>query len=317
MACGRRPPYSQGVTSWTDIPASGWVARLPPKARAFAVLARIDRPIGAWLLFLPGLWSILLAREPPARTLWLLALFGLGAIVMRGAGCVVNDMWDRDMDRKVTRTASRPLASGVLRLREATIFLAVLLALGLAILLQLNRLAELLGVASLALVALYPLAKRVTWWPQAVLGITFAWAAPMGYAAATGRLDGAAAALYAAGFCWILGYDTIYAHQDREDDALIGVRSTARLFATATKPFLTVCYTATIVLVAVAGRLAGFGPIFYVALVPAAALLAWQAVTLDIDDPAGCFARFQLNRETGLLIGLAILIGALIGGAPT
>ena len=298
------------MTSWTDIPASGWVARLPPKARAYAVLARFDRPIGAWLLFLPGLWSILLARVPAQPTLWLLFLFGAGAVVMRGAGCVVNDMWDRDMDRLVSRTASRPLASGGLRMREAAIFLAVLLAIGLAILLQLDRLAQLLGVASLLLVALYPLAKRVTWWPQAVLGITFSWAAPMGYAAASFHLDAAAAALYAAAFCWILGYDTVYAHQDREDDALIGVRSTARLFATSTKPFLAVCYTATIALLALAGALAGLSLKFYVALLLPAALLAWQANTLDVDDPAGCLARFKLNRETGLLVGLAILLGA-------
>ncbi len=297
------------MTSWTDIPASGWVARLPPKARAYAVLARFDRPIGAWLLFLPGLWSIVLARVPAQPTLWLLVLFGVGAVVMRGAGCVVNDMWDRDMDRLVSRTASRPLASGALRMREAAVFLTVLLAIGLAILLQLDRLAQLLGVASLLLVTLYPLAKRVTWWPQAVLGLTFSWAAPMGYAAATGRLDAAAAALYAAAFCWILGYDTVYAHQDREDDALIGVRSTARLFATSTKPFLAVCYTATIALLALAGASAGLSPRFYVALLLPAALLAWQANTLDVDDPAGCLARFHLNRETGLLIGLAIFLG--------
>ena len=299
------------MTSWTDIPTSGWVARLPPKARAYAVLARADRPIGAWLLFLPGLWSILLARQPLQPTLWLLFLFGVGALVMRGAGCVVNDMWDRDMDRLVTRTATRPLASGVLRMREASVFLAVLLAIGLTILLQLDRLAQLLGVASLLLVVLYPLAKRVTWWPQAILGITFSWAAPMGFAAATGRLDWAAAALYAAAFCWILGYDTIYAHQDREDDALIGVRSTARLFAATTKPFLAVCYTATVAFIALAGTRAGLGGAFYAALLLPAAVLAWQAVSLDVDDSAGCLARFKLNRETGLLIGLAILVGAL------
>ena len=302
---------ASSVTSWTDIPAAGWVARLPPKARAYAVLARADRPIGAWLLFLPGLWSILLARQSLQPTLWLLLLFGVGSVVMRGAGCVVNDMWDRDMDRLVTRTASRPLASGALRMREAAVFLAVLLAIGLTILLQLNQLAQLLGVGSLLLVALYPLAKRVTWWPQAVLGITFSWAAPMGYAAATGRLDWAAAALYAAAFCWILGYDTVYAHQDREDDALIGVRSTARLLAATTKPFLAVCYTATVMLIALAGALTGLGIAFYAALLLPAALLAWQAVTLDVDDPAGCLARFHLNRETGLSIGLAILIGVL------
>ncbi len=299
------------MAGFTDIDANGWVARLPPAWRAYAVLARADRMIGAWLLFVPGLWSIAAAGLPAGPTVRLLALFGVGAVVMRGAGCVVNDMWDRDMDRRVTRTAGRPLASGALRMRQAAVFLAVLLAIGLAILLQLNRAAEWLGVASLLLVALYPLAKRVTWWPQAVLGLTFSWAAPMGDAAATGRLGAVGVALYAAAFCWILGYDTIYAHQDREDDALIGVRSTARLFARRTRPFLSACYGLTVVGWLAAGALAGLGAWFYLALALPAGLLAWQVATLDIDDPAGCLRRFQLNRETGLLVGLAILLGRL------
>jgi 4-hydroxybenzoate polyprenyltransferase len=299
------------VTGWTDIATEGWVARLPQGWRPYAVLARLDRPIGAWLLFLPGLWSILLARAPAAPSLRLVLLFGVGAVVMRGAGCVVNDMWDRDMDRRVTRTAGRPLASGALRMREAALFLLALLAIGLAILLQLNGLAQRLGLASLLLVALYPLAKRVTWWPQAVLGLTFSWGAPMGYAAATGRLDGAALALYAAAFFWILGYDTVYAHQDREDDALVGVHSTARLFARHTKPFLNACYAITIALLALAGGLAGLGPLFYAGLLLPAALLFWQAATIDIHDPAGCLARFKLNRETGLLVAAAILLSRL------
>jgi 4-hydroxybenzoate polyprenyltransferase len=297
------------MQGWTDIASTGWVARLPRAARPYAVLARVDRPIGAWLLFLPGLWSILLAHVDTATTLRLVALFAVGSVVMRGAGCVVNDMWDRDMDRRVTRTAARPLASGALRMRHAAIFLAVLLSIGLLILLQLNPIAQALGVLSLLLVALYPLAKRVTWWPQAVLGITFGWGAPMGFAAATGRLDGAAVALYAATFAWILGYDTIYAHQDREDDALIGVRSTARLFARHTKPFLAACYTATVALLALAGWLAGLSGWFFLALIAPAALLAWQVRTLDIDDPAGCLHRFKLNREAGLLIAAALLAG--------
>ncbi len=299
------------MTSWTDINATGWVARLPPKARAFAVLARYDRIVGCWLLFLPGLWSILVAQQPAGPTLRLLALFATGALVMRGAGCVVNDMWDRDMDRRVSRTAARPLASGALRMREAAIFLVVLLVLGLTILLQLNGLAQALGVGSLLLVALYPLAKRVTWWPQAVLGLTFSWAAPMGYAAATGRLDGIAAALYVAAFFWILGYDTIYGHQDREDDALIGIRSTARLFGNTTKPMLLVCYAVTLGLVAVAGSQAGLAWPFFPALLLPAAVFAWQIVTLDVRDPAGCLRRFRSNREAGLLIGLAVLLGRM------
>jgi 4-hydroxybenzoate polyprenyltransferase len=297
------------MQGWTDIAGTGWVARLPPAARAYAVLARFDRPIGAWLLFLPGLWSILLARADTAATIRLVALFAVGSVVMRAAGCVVNDMWDRDMDRQVTRTAARPLASGALRMRQAAVFLAALLTLGLAILLQLDRAAQALGVLSLLLVALYPLAKRVTWWPQAVLGLTFGWGAPMGFAAATGRLDGAALALYAAAFAWILGYDTIYAHQDREDDALIGVRSTARLFAHNTKSFLAACYMATVALLALAGWLAGLSGLFFTALAAPAALLAWQVWSLDINDPASCLHRFRLNREAGLLIAAALLVG--------
>ncbi len=299
------------MVGWTDIAANGWVARLPSAWRPYAVLARLDRLIGAWLLLLPGLWSILLAGTGPERAAWLVLLFGVGSVVMRGAGCVVNDMWDRDMDRRVTRTAGRPLASGALRMRQAAWFLAALLAIGLFILLQLNGLAQALGVGSLALVALYPGAKRVTWWPQAVLGITFGWGAPMGYAAAAGRIDPAALALYAAAFAWILGYDTVYAHQDREDDALIGVRSTARLFAGATRPFLAACYTATIALLALSGWLAGLSAGFFAALTLPAGLLAWQVATIDIDDPAGCLRRFQLNRETGLLVAAAILAGRL------
>ena len=301
------------MQGWTDIAKTGWVQALPPPIRPYAILARIDRPIGAWLLFLPGLWSILLARSPTspgvAPTAWLILLFATGSLVMRAAGCVINDMWDRDMDRQVTRTATRPLASGALRMRHATWFLAALLALGLLILLQLRPLAQLLGVASLALVALYPLAKRITWWPQAALGITFGWGAPMGYAAATGRLDPAAIALYAAAFAWILGYDTIYAHQDRTDDALIGVRSTARLFADNTRLFLAACYTATIALLALSFTLAHLHPLAFVALIAPALALAWQVITLDIDDPAGCFRRFNANREVGLLVAAAILLG--------
>ena len=299
------------MEAWTDIRRDGWVTRLPRTLQPYAVLARLDRPIGAWLLFLPGLWSILLARPAPAEGARLALLFAVGAVVMRGAGCVVNDMWDRDLDRQVTRTAKRPLASGALRMREAAAFLALLLLAGLLILLQLDPAAQGLGVLSLLLVALYPLAKRVTWWPQAVLGVTFGWGAPMGYAAVTGRLDPAALVLHAAAFAWILGYDTIYAHQDREDDALIGVRSTARLFAGRTRPFLAACYGAALALLGLAGWLAGLSGAFAAGLVLPAALLAWQVATLDIDDPAGCLRRFKHNREAGLAVAAAIALGAL------
>ena len=239
----------------------------------------------------------------------LILLFALGAVVMRGAGCVVNDMWDRDLDRRVSRTAGRPLASGALRMRHAAGFLAALLGVGLLVLLQLNAAARWLGVLSLVLVALYPLAKRVTWWPQAVLGVTFGWGAPLGYAAAAGHLDAAAVALHGAAFCWILGYDTIYAHQDREDDALVGVRSTARLFARSTRPFLAACYTGTVALLGLSGWLAGLGALFWPGLLLPAALLAWQVRALDVDDPARCLRLFKLNRDTGLAVAAAILLG--------
>jgi 4-hydroxybenzoate polyprenyltransferase len=295
----------------TDIVASGWVARLPRAWLPYLLLARADRPIGTWLLFLPGLWGILLAQPPAAATIRLIMLFAVGSLVMRAAGCVINDMWDRDIDRKVARTAARPLASGVLRTRHALVFLIVLLLVGLMVLLQLNRLSQALGVASLVLVGLYPLAKRITWWPQLVMGFTFGFGAPLGYAAATGRIDGAWAALYAAAILWDLGFDTIYAHQDREDDALVGVRSTARLFGDRTRPFLAACYAAATVLLLLSGWLAGLGPWFYPALALPATMLLRQILALDIGDPAGCLRLFRANRDVGLSVGLAILAGWL------
>jgi 4-hydroxybenzoate polyprenyltransferase len=294
---------------FTDIIADGWVARLPARARPYALLARLDRPIGAWLLFLPGLWGILLARRPDAASFLLALLFAIGSVVMRAAGCVVNDIWDRDLDRRVARTAGRPLASGALGLRQALVFLAALLLAGLAVLLQLNWRAQALGAASLLLVALYPLAKRVTWWPQLVMGFTFGFGAPLGFVAAGGAIGPAWAALYAAAIAWDLGFDTIYAHQDREDDAAIGVRSTARLFGERTRPFLAAVYAGTIVLLAGAGVLAGLRAAFFPALAAPAAALAWQVARLDIHDPAGCLALFRFNRETGLLVAAAILSG--------
>lgn len=299
------------MNSYTDIAADGWVASLPRPLQPYALLARLDRPIGAWLLFLPGLWSILLAQAPWRETAWLVALFFVGSFLMRGAGCVVNDMWDRDLDRQVTRTAGRPLASGVLRMRHATIFLAVLLGISLLILLQLRPLAQALGVGSLVLVALYPLAKRVTWWPQLMLGITFGWGAPMGYAAAGGRIDAAALALYAGAIVWILGYDTIYAHQDREDDALVGIKSTARLFAGQSKQFLIACYAATTLLLMTAFWLAGLKLAIIGVALGGLVFLGRQVHALDIDDPGLCLRLFKSNREFGLFVAAMIVIARL------
>jgi 4-hydroxybenzoate polyprenyltransferase len=299
------------MAAHTDIIADGWVARLPTGWRPYVLLARLDRPIGAWLLFLPGLWGILLARPTPVEALRLIVLFGIGALVMRSAGCVVNDLWDRDIDRNVARTAARPLAAGTLRPRHALLFLVALLAIGLAILLQLNVLSWALGAGSLVLVGLYPLAKRVTWWPQLMMGFTFGFGAPLGYAAGAARINAAWAVLYGVAILWDLGFDTIYAHQDREDDALVGIGSTARLFGERTAPFLAACYTGMIALLAVAGYLAGLSPWFYLALAVPAALLLRQVVTLDINDPARCLRLFRANREVGLAVGAAILVGWL------
>jgi 4-hydroxybenzoate polyprenyltransferase len=299
------------MSGHTDIRAGGWVARLPAGWRPYALLMRLDRPIGSWLLFLPGLWAFALVAPGWRQGLWLTALFGLGAVLMRGAGCVVNDLWDRDLDRKVERTAGRPLASGALRARHALVFLALVLAAALLILLQLNVAAQMLGVASLVPVVLYPLAKRVTDWPQAVLGVIFSWAAPMGYVAVMGGLDGAAFALWAAGFFWILGYDTIYAHQDREDDALVGIRSSALRLGDKTRPFLILCYGLTMGLLALAGWLAGLAPWYLLGLAVPGAMLARQVVALDIADPALCLRLFKANRDVGLAIAAAFLLGRL------
>ena len=209
------------MTAHTDIAATGWVARMPRAWRPYLLLARVDRPIGTWLLFLPGSWGILLSGAAWTGTIRLLLLFGIGSLAMRAAGCVVNDLWDRDIDRLVARTAGRPLASGVLRPWQALAFLTALLVVGLAVLLQLNHLSQALGVASLVLVALYPLAKRITWWPQLMMGFTFGFGAPMGYAAGAGHLGAAWLLIYAAAILWDLGFDTIYAHQDREEMKLV------------------------------------------------------------------------------------------------
>jgi 4-hydroxybenzoate polyprenyltransferase len=299
------------MDGFTDIHVRGWVRYLPERLIPYALLARFDRPIGAWLLFLPGLWSISLAGSDILMGLWLILLFAIGSVVMRGAGCVVNDLWDRKMDAQVERTRSRPLASGQLRPRQALVFLAILCLIGLVILLRLNTAARILGVLSLVPVALYPLAKRITWWPQVVLGLVFGWAAPMGYAAAAGTLAWPVVPLYLAVILWIIGYDTIYAHQDREDDALIGVKSTARLFETNTRSLLVVCYTGTILLLALAMGMQGLGLGGLLALLLPAGLLARQVTQLDVNNPPRCLALFKSNREVGLAVAVAVLIGQI------
>jgi 4-hydroxybenzoate polyprenyltransferase len=299
------------MSGHTDIRAEGWVARLPGAWRPYALLMRLDRPIGIWLLVLPGFWAFALAAPSVAEGLRLALLFGVGAVLMRGAGCVVNDLFDRDIDRKVARTRERPLASGAVSVRQALVFLVALLVVSFGILVQLNWAAIVLGVCSLVPVVLYPLAKRVTSWPQAMLGLTFGWAAPMGYAAAVGGVDALAGLLYAAVILWILGYDTIYAHQDREDDAMLGIGSTALRFGERTRPFLAACYAGVVVLLALVGGMGGLSGWYFAALLVPAGMLAWQVVRLDIHDPAGCLALFKSNRDVGLAVALALIVGRL------
>lgn len=295
--------------NWVDRRAPGW-------SRPYLRLARADRPIGSWLLLLPCWWSTALAADA-ASARWpdvkLLILFAIGAVVMRGAGCTWNDILDRDLDGAVERTRSRPIPSGQVSAKHAFVFLIALALVGLGVLLQLNRFAIATGIASLAIVAVYPLAKRVTWFPQAVLGLAFSWGALMGWAAVFGRLDWPAFLLYAGSIAWVIGYDTIYAHQDREDDALIGVGSTARLFGSSTKPALAVLYAMATILIAMAGITAGGGIVCILGVAAFALHLAWQVRKLDIDDPAACLAVFKSNRDAGLILFAGIVIDALAG----
>ncbi|HWP17065.1 MAG TPA: 4-hydroxybenzoate octaprenyltransferase, partial [Xanthobacteraceae bacterium] len=246
----------------------------------------------------------------PYPNLWHVFLFFVGAFVMRGAGCTWNDIIDRNLDAQVARTRSRPIPSGQVSVRAAAVFLALQALVGLVVLVQFNGFTILVGVASLAIVAVYPLAKRVTWWPQIVLGLAFSWGALMGWAAMFARLDAPALLLYAGSIAWVIGYDTIYAHQDREDDALIGVKSTARLFGTRTRLALICFYALAVLLIGLSGAAAGTGVVFMLGCILFGAHLGWQIERLDIDDPDLCLRLFKSNRDAGL-----ILFAALIGDA--
>lgn len=288
---------------------SGWIERLPSRWRDFALLARWDRPVGTWLLLLPCWWGLALADELPSH--WLMLLFAVGAVAMRGAGCTVNDLADRDFDRRVARTRNRPLAAGRLAARAALAFIAGQALVGALVLLGLHPVAAAVALLSLPLVVAYPFMKRITYWPQAFLGLTFNWGALVGYAAATGGLDARALLLYAAGFCWTLGYDTLYAHQDKEDDALIGVKSTALLLAERTPAWVAGFYGATLLLLAAAALLAGKGWAFWAALPLVGWLLLRQVQDLRLDEPADCLARFRSNRDVGLAVAAALALGTL------
>ena len=300
----------------SDAPSDNWVYRVLPRAAwPYAQLARWDRPIGWQLLMWPCFWSAALAANVSHRLATLdtadfalyLALFLIGAIAMRGAGCTYNDLVDHEIDMAVARTRSRPLPSGRVTRMQAKVFMAAQALAGLVVLLQFNLFTILLGIASLAIVAIYPFAKRFTDWPQFFLGLAFSWGALMGWAAEFGTLALAPLVLYAAAIAWTIGYDTIYAHQDKEDDALIGVRSTARLFGEHTRRWLVGFYGLTVLLLAIAYLLAGVGILAFAGLAIAALLLAWQIVTLDIDDGEQCLALFKFNNVVGLIVFLGLM----------
>jgi 4-hydroxybenzoate polyprenyltransferase len=293
---------------------NNWVDTLAPEwARPYLRLSRFDRPIGSWLLLMPCWWSAALAAGT-ARDLALLpstvVLFFVGAFVMRGAGCTWNDITDRHLDAQVERTRSRPIPSGQVSVRQAAGFLVAQALIGLVVLLQFNRFAIATGIASLLIVAIYPFMKRITYWPQVVLGLAFSWGALMGFAVIAMQIGTPALLLYAGSIAWVIGYDTIYAHQDREDDALIGIKSTARLFATRTRPALVIFYGVAVVLIAVALLICGAGWPAFAGLAAFAAHLIWQIARLDIADPAGCLRLFQSNRDAGLLLFAGLLVDA-------
>jgi 4-hydroxybenzoate polyprenyltransferase len=294
-----------------------WVDRYAPAwTRPYLRLARLDRPIGSWLLLLPCWWSVGLAavRAGEPIDLWHTLLFFIGAFAMRGAGCTWNDIVDRDLDGRVERTRSRPIPSGQVGLRGAATFLLIQALIGLAVLLRFNRFTVYVGLASLIVVAIYPFMKRITYWPQIVLGLAFSWGALMGWPARFGQLDPPALLLYAGAISWVIGYDTIYAHQDRDDDALIGIKSTALLFGARTKPMLTVFFALAVVLIGAAGWSAGAGAgvVFGLGPVAFASHLAWQITRLDIDDPALCLALFRSNRDAGLILFAALVLDAAL-----
>jgi 4-hydroxybenzoate polyprenyltransferase len=291
-----------------------WVDGLAPAfTRPYLRLARLDRPIGSWLLLTPCWWSVGLAgmRTEHFPSLWHIALFFIGAFAMRGAGCTWNDLVDRNLDGLVERTRSRPIPSGQVTVAQATAFMLLQALVGFLVLIQFNRYTVLTGLCSLLVVAIYPFMKRITYWPQIVLGLAFSYGALMGWPAAFGQLDWPAIVLYAGSISWVIGYDTIYAHQDREDDLLIGIKSTALLFGENTRPILAGFYTGAVVLIGIAGLMAGGGLIFMLGLLAFAAHLAWQVMRLDINDSAHCLTLFKSNRDAGLILFAAMLLEAV------
>jgi len=308
---GAAARVADATGNWVDTRAPQW-------SRPYLRLSRLDRPIGSWLLLLPCWWSAALAAgvaSDISRLPLIIALFFVGAFVMRGAGCTWNDITDRDLDAKVERTRSRPIPAGQVSVPRALAFLVAQALIGLAVLLQFNRFAILTGIASLVIVAVYPFMKRITWWPQIVLGLAFSWGALMGFAVTLGRIDAAALALYAGSIAWVIGYDTIYAHQDAEDDALIGIKSTALLFGARTHQALMVFYGLAVILIGAALLLAGAGWFAWIGLAAFAAHLVWQIRRLEISDPVLCLRIFKSNRDAGLLLFVGLLADAVMRAA--
>ncbi len=294
--------------NWVDTHAPLWL-------RPYLRLSRLDRPIGSWLLLLPCWWSAALAAGIAHDLSHLpstIALFFIGAFAMRGAGCTWNDITDRDLDAMVERTRSRPIPAGQVSVARAFVFLVLQALVGLAVLLQFNRFAVVTGIASLLVVAIYPFMKRITYWPQVVLGLAFSWGALMGFAVILQTIDVTALTLYAGSIAWVIGYDTIYAHQDAEDDALIGVKSTARLFGPRTRQALVIFYGLAVVLIGAAFRLADAHWPAWLGLAIFAAHLAWQISRLRIDDPVLCLRVFKSNRDAGLLLFAGLMLDAVM-----
>lgn len=292
-----------------------WVDHLAPSwTRPYLRLARADRPIGAWLLLIPCWWSAALAAVYAHQlpNLSHMVLFAIGAVAMRGAGCTWNDLVDRDIDALVERTRSRPIPSGQVSVRAAAVFLVLQALAGFAVLLTFDAFAIGVGIASLGIIAAYPFMKRITWWPQITLGLAFSWGGLMGWAGAFGRLDAPALLLYAGSIAWVIGYDTIYAHQDRDDDALVGVKSTARLFGQNTKPMLSAFYALAVALIAAACWTAGAGSLTYAGLALFAAHLAWQVWRLNVNDPALCLVLFKSNRDAGLILFAGLVLDSAV-----
>jgi 4-hydroxybenzoate polyprenyltransferase len=299
--------------------ADNWVdSRAPLWSRPYLRLSRLDRPIGSWLLLMPCWWSAALAAgvaRDVSRLPLIVVLFFVGAFAMRGAGCTWNDITDRDLDGRVERTRSRPIPAGQVSVTQAAAFLVVQALAGFVVLLQFNRFAIATGIASLAIVAVYPFMKRITYWPQVVLGLAFSWGALMGFAVMFGHIDATALVLYAGSIAWVIGYDTIYAHQDTEDDALIGIKSTARLFGERTRLALAIFYGLAVVLIGVALRLAGAHLPAWIGLGVFAAHLVWQIVRIEIGDPGLCLKIFKSNRDAGLVLFAGLVVDALLRAA--